>query len=550
MAQMQNSQSVALQLEKVRDKLPLLYERDDILLTMIQQRGDVERVSSRNMRLPLQIRPGGKAGLANMDDGDLGRGSGTVYDVAQVTPVFFRHAVEITKLVEYASNAPEKAIENAAKREVKNAMAQFRAFLDKVMQTNGNGVLGTISSIASTTFTMAKPPGSVLVYYNQTIQVYDPTLTTNRGSCSISNTAQVLPNEPATATVAIDNNGHNWLPSMRYGMNDLGGDNLLGNSGFEGWQNSTSLYYWGGVSGTNINQAGSGIYAQETSAGSNPAVDTYTQGTYNVRVGDGATAGLGVNSGCIQVDSTRKYTLMFRVASASTSNNFRPGFRFYWDANCTEADRITTASSNARVLAPVNYDGTSNSTGNWQSTNASLTYNNGITCNCNVTGADWQVSTANAWTPTRNFGVVFRVPNAYSVSTTITHSMRVMLLENTAAAGNYVYFDDVVLSQGPVTPDIRTAPVHDSGGSAVYGSLAISQHLNQGATGQFAGTVALVGGTATVTFPTPFASTPVCVANDQSAIATVRVTPSASSLTLTQSSGTDTINWICIGNPN
>ena len=148
MAQMQNSQSVALQLEKVRDKLPLLYERDDILLTMIQQRGDVERVSSRNMRLPLQIRPGGKAGLANMDGGDLGRGSGTVYDVAQVSPIFFRHAVEITKLVEYASNAPEKAIENAAKREVKNAMAQFRSFLDKVMQTNGNGVLGTISSIA------------------------------------------------------------------------------------------------------------------------------------------------------------------------------------------------------------------------------------------------------------------------------------------------------------------------------------------------------------------------------------------------------------------
>jgi hypothetical protein len=58
MTQMQNAQSVALQLEKVRDKLPLLYERDDILLTMIQQRGDVERVSSRNMRLPLQIRPG------------------------------------------------------------------------------------------------------------------------------------------------------------------------------------------------------------------------------------------------------------------------------------------------------------------------------------------------------------------------------------------------------------------------------------------------------------------------------------------------------------
>jgi hypothetical protein len=198
MAQMQNAQSVALQLEKVRDKLPLLYERDDILLTMIQQRGDVERVSSRNMRLPLQIRPGGKAGLANMDGGDLGRGSGTTYDVAQVTPVFFRHAVEITKLVEYASNAPEKAIENAAKREVKNAMGQFRSFLDKVMQTNGNGVLGTIASIGGSTFTMTKPPGSVLVYYNQTIQVYDPTLTTNRGSCNVTAV------DPFGGTITVD----------------------------------------------------------------------------------------------------------------------------------------------------------------------------------------------------------------------------------------------------------------------------------------------------------------------------------------------------------
>jgi hypothetical protein len=192
MAQMQNAQSVALQLEKVRDKLPLLYERDDMLLTMIQQRGDAERVSSRNLRLPLQIRPGGKAGLANMDGGDLGRGSGTTYDVAQVTPIFFRHAVEITKLVEYVTNAPDKAVENAAKREVKNAMAQFRSFLDKVLQTAGNGVLGTIGSLSSSTagqpstFTMIKPPGAQLVYYNQTIEVYDPTLTTNRGSCNVT----------------------------------------------------------------------------------------------------------------------------------------------------------------------------------------------------------------------------------------------------------------------------------------------------------------------------------------------------------------------------
>ena len=195
-----NAQTVALQLEKVRDKIPLLYERDDILLSMIQQRGDVEKISSRNMRLPLQINPGGKAGSYNADGGDLGRGSGTSYDVAQVSPIFFRFAVEITKLVEYATNAREKAIENAAKREVSNAMKQFRSFLDKLVQTAGNGVLGTISSIAGNVLTMSVPNGAALVYVGQTVGFYDTTLTTLRGS------ATVVAADPISAaqTITVD----------------------------------------------------------------------------------------------------------------------------------------------------------------------------------------------------------------------------------------------------------------------------------------------------------------------------------------------------------
>jgi hypothetical protein len=201
MSAMSNSQTIAIQLEKVRDKVPLLYERDDVLLSMIQQRGDVEKVSSRAMRLPLQVNPGGKAGSYNADGGDLGRGSGTAYDVATISPVFYRFAVEITKLVEYATNAREKAVENAAKREVANGMKQFRAFLDKLVQTAGNGVLGSIATggISGTTFTMNVPPGAALVYVGQTIQIYDSTLTTNRG------TANVVAADPITAqTITID----------------------------------------------------------------------------------------------------------------------------------------------------------------------------------------------------------------------------------------------------------------------------------------------------------------------------------------------------------
>jgi hypothetical protein len=307
------------------------------------------------------------------------------------------------------------------------------------------------------------------------IHVLDPYI-------SVSANSVVKPNEPSTSQIAIDNNGPNWLASMHFGMNDLSGRNLLGNAGFEGWSNSTTLFYWGGVSGTSINQAGSGIYAQQAS-GSSPA-DSTTQGSYNVKIGDNATAGLGINSGCIQVDATMNYTLAFRVAASSTSINFRPGFRFYSDPNCTEADKITNVATNARVLTPGNYAGTSALVGtgpNWQSSNASLTYNNGITCNCNVTGSDWQVPTASAWTPTRNFAVTFRVPNAYASSSTVAQSMRIFVLENTSANPNTIFVDDAVLSQGPVSPNVPlTAGVPDSGNPTVYGNLAVAGALTVG----------------------------------------------------------------------
>jgi hypothetical protein len=179
------------------------------------------------------------------------------------------------------------------------------------------------------------------------------------------------------------------------------------------------------------------------------------------------------------------YTIAFRVASTSTAVKFRPGFRFYSDPNCTEADRITSASTNARVLSPANYAGQAALMGptgpNWQSTNASLTYNNGITCNCNVTGADWNVGTASTWTPTRNFAVTFRVPDAYGSTTTVAQSMGVFILENTAANPNKIYVDDVILSQGPVSPNVpKPAALADSGNPTEYGNLTVAGSLTVG----------------------------------------------------------------------
>ncbi len=162
--------SVAVQLEKVRSKLPLLYERDDTFFSLIQKR-DVEAISTRAMRIPLQIRPGGRPGAANFDGGDLGRGSATDYDVATISPVDIRFAVEIQKRAEYAVNSREKAIENVVKNEVANAMKELRTHIDCWLQTAGAGVLASVASTAGVTFTVDNAPfGAQLLRPGQRVQ--------------------------------------------------------------------------------------------------------------------------------------------------------------------------------------------------------------------------------------------------------------------------------------------------------------------------------------------------------------------------------------------
>ncbi|MGH3181503.1 MAG: hypothetical protein ACRDOE_06295, partial [Streptosporangiaceae bacterium] len=161
-------------------------------------------VSTRTARIPLQVQPGGNFGAASFDGGDLGRGSGTVYDFAQITPVGIRFAVEITKLVEYATDASDKAIENAAKRNVADAMKQFRRDLDASLQTAGNGVFATVSGVAGSVINLNSTPfGARLLHENQNVQVYDATLTSNRGEFTITSVNKSLGGQQSVTANAV-----------------------------------------------------------------------------------------------------------------------------------------------------------------------------------------------------------------------------------------------------------------------------------------------------------------------------------------------------------
>ncbi len=180
------SQVAGLELERVIPKVRTLFERDDKFFAFIKKR-DAEKISNRLMRVPLELRPGGAFQYFNPDGGDLGRGGGPTFDKATLNCVFFSENIEYTKLTQWSTDDDRKAIVNGVRRLTATALDELRRQIDAQLMQPGTGVIGTVTTdtpaggsnvIALTTDGF----GARLMRYGQTVQVFDSTLATNRGS--------------------------------------------------------------------------------------------------------------------------------------------------------------------------------------------------------------------------------------------------------------------------------------------------------------------------------------------------------------------------------
>lgn len=190
MAAVNEAQVVALELERVLPKIQTVFERDDMFYANIKKR-DVETISYRQMRVPLELRPGGSFQYFNPDGGDLGRGGGPTFDKAVLQPVFVSENIEYTKLTQWSTDSDRKAITSAVRRLTATALDELRRQIDAQLQQAGNGVIGVISGVTAgsgtDTYDLATDGfGARLMRYGQTIQVWDTTLATNRGSAVIN----------------------------------------------------------------------------------------------------------------------------------------------------------------------------------------------------------------------------------------------------------------------------------------------------------------------------------------------------------------------------
>ena len=188
---LQEAQVAGLELERVIPKVRVAFEREDKFYAHIRKRGDVEKVSNRSMRIPLELRPGGSFQYFDADGGDLGRGGGPTFDKAVVNCVFMSENIEYTKLVQWSTDDERKSVVNGVRRLTASALDELRRQIDGQLMQDGSGVIGTATTVTAgagfdTTTLTTDGFGARLMRYGQTVQVFDTTLATNRGSAVIT----------------------------------------------------------------------------------------------------------------------------------------------------------------------------------------------------------------------------------------------------------------------------------------------------------------------------------------------------------------------------
>ena len=166
MAQGTVAQTFALQHEKVRPQLSLLYQLDATLWNEIKSRTDVEVVSSRPTRVPLELLAGGTFTSNSPDGADLGLGSAPVTDFMTLVPTYFFQCSQWTKQAEISTNSDQKAIEDYSKLLMKRAMENFNTYMEAVFtQGDGSNTLDTVAVTA--------PAGQNYIIVNNANQFQD-----------------------------------------------------------------------------------------------------------------------------------------------------------------------------------------------------------------------------------------------------------------------------------------------------------------------------------------------------------------------------------------
>lgn len=256
MAAQTETDVAALELEKVRDDLPVLFERSSTFYSQIEKK-NVEVVSNRALRIPLEINPGGKPGHFSPAGGSLGLGAASTFDVATTTVQHLKYAVQWEKKAEWSTDNSRKAVLQSTRYALSKALAEFRRFLDCLwVGSNGTGVLGTITTRtnASSTDTYTLNTDGFrakLLRYAQDIAVFNSDLTTNRtaGTDTAITFFDLAAKQVKVAQVTGSTNGDKIVVG---GLGNVTGTSVLSINGVPYHNSAASTGTWQGLNRANV----------------------------------------------------------------------------------------------------------------------------------------------------------------------------------------------------------------------------------------------------------------------------------------------------------
>src|ERR1017187_1297486 len=158
MAQGNNAQAVASQLEAYVRKITDALQRDHILFDKIEKR-PVETMSARVLWWTLDLGPGTLTRQVDPDGGPAGRGAAIVQARAQVQAAFFLACTEMTDLAMSATDSPKKAVGDYKKNNLEKQISQFRNMCESLLNSDQNaaGVFDTVTAISGTQVGVANP---------------------------------------------------------------------------------------------------------------------------------------------------------------------------------------------------------------------------------------------------------------------------------------------------------------------------------------------------------------------------------------------------------
>lgn len=179
----------AVQIEAITPLLTGFFDEEDSLFSKFEK-VQSQPQSGRAMRIPIELRPGGKMRYVSLDNGSLGTGSGPVYDYASVTPVDSVFNLSWSLKSKFTTDNDSKAVVDTVQRTIASGIKEAKLHVDKHLQTSGTGILATVTAHGSapTYSVVGNGFGARLLRHNDPISVYDSAQNNYRGEVYVSGT--------------------------------------------------------------------------------------------------------------------------------------------------------------------------------------------------------------------------------------------------------------------------------------------------------------------------------------------------------------------------